>query len=269
MFIKSNSLLLCLSFLFLLFACEYERIADPANDCDVESLELTIESVQNTPCTEASGEIIVIVERDDNYEYRLNDNEFTESNVFTQLSAGTYTIQARVVDTNCISEEVEAIVNNIDGIQISLVEKSNSDCGESTGRILVSQEGGTEPIEYTLNNNQPQNNPEFTGLSSGSYAVSARDANGCETEIPAIDIKTDISFSNDIQPIIAANCAVSGCHNGTQSPNFTNDENIFENASRIKTRTGSGSMPPQGRPDLTDEEIQSIACWVDDGALDN
>jgi hypothetical protein len=29
------------------------------------------------------------------------------------------------------------------------------------------------------------------------------------------------------------------------------------------------SMPPAGQPDLEPEEIQAIACWVDDGAPDN
>jgi hypothetical protein len=250
-------------------ACEYERIADPKSDCSSEFIEVTVQSIQNTPCGEASGEIVVVVDGEDDYEYRLNDTDFSENNVFSQLSAGTYTIQARIINSNCISEEVEATVSNEDGLQISIAEKNNSNCGASTGRILISQEGGAEPVEYTLNDNQAQSDPEFSGLSTGDYTISARDANGCQTEISGIEIKTNISFSNDIRTIIDTNCAVSGCHNGTQSPNFTEDENIFQNASRIKNRTGSGSMPPAGRPDLSDEEIESIACWVDDGALDN
>jgi hypothetical protein len=262
-------ILLAMLLFVTLVGCEYERIAGPEDDCNPDILKLDIESIQNTSCQEASGEIVVLVNGDDEYEYRLNDRDFTQNNVFTELPAGTYTIQARVVNSNCISEEIEATVNNENGIQISVVEKSDSECGENTGSIMLAQEGGVEPIEYILNDDQSQNDPVFTGLSNGNYKILARDANGCETEISGIKIFSDISFSNDVKPIIASNCAVSGCHNGSQFPDFSDDENIFENASRIKSRTESGSMPPAGRPDLTNEEIQAIACWVDDGALDN
>lgn len=265
MFLKPSKLLL----LLLLFGCEYERIAGPDDECENESFEVLIDSVKDTPCGESAGEIVAIVVGDDEYEYRLNDNDFTPNNVFTELAGGTYTIQAKKTNSNCVSAEIEATVNNEDGIQISVVEKSDSECGENTGSIMLAQEGGVEPIEYILNDDLSQNDPVFTGLSNGNYNILARDANGCETEISGIKILSDISFGNDIKPIIANNCAVSGCHNGSQFPDFSDDENIFENASRIKSRTESGSMPPAGRPDLTNEEIQAIACWVDDGALDN
>ncbi|MGJ3233469.1 hypothetical protein [Marivirga sp.] len=265
MFDKSYKILL----LLLLFGCEYDRIAGPDDECENESFELLIDSVKDTPCGESAGEIMVRVDGDNEYEYRLNDRDFTQNNVFTELSAGTYTIQARKINSNCVSEEIKATVSNENGIQISVIEKSDSECGENTGSIMLAQEGGVEPIEYILNDNQSQNDPVFTGLSNGNYKILARDANGCETEISGIKIFSDISFSNDVKPIIASNCAVSGCHNGSQFPDFSDDENIFENASRIKSRTESGSMPPAGRPDLTNEEIQAIACWVDDGALDN
>lgn len=265
---RFNKLLLLSSLIFI-YGCEYERIADPANDCKNETIELIVDSVQNTPCGESLGEIEVSVNGDGEYEYSLNDSDFSGDNIFSELSVGNYRIQAKVANSNCVSDEIEVSIENEDGIQISLVEKSNSNCGGNTGNIVVGQEGGVEPIEYMINNNEAQDSPEFTSLSSGTYTVSARDANGCEAEISGIEILTNISFSNDIKPIISANCAVSGCHNGTQSPNFTIDENIFQNASRIKTRTGSGAMPPAGRPDLTNDEIQAIACWVDDGALNN
>jgi hypothetical protein len=265
MFLKPFKLLL----LLLLIGCEYERIAGPNDKCENESLELLIDSVQDTPCGESNGEIVVSVNGDNEYEYRINDADFTQNNVFTGLSTGTYIIQARNINSNCLSEQVEVRVNNEDGIQISVVSKSDAECGENTGSITVAQEGGVEPIEYVLNNSQSQNEPNFTGLSNGKYNILAIDASGCEAEIFGIEILSDISFSIDVKPIIANNCAVSGCHNGTQSPNFSDDNNIFQNASRIKNRTSARTMPPAGRPDLTEEEIQAIACWVDDGALDN
>lgn len=258
-----------ISLLLFTFGCEYERIAAPETLCDTGAFELVIESVQNTSCAASTGEIVAKVNGDDKYLYRLNDGEYSDNNVFTDLGAGDYTVQAIIQDTQCASEAIEVSVENEDGIQISLVEKNDSECGGNSGSIIVSQEGGIEPIEYLINGTEAQFSSEFTGLASGDYTILARDANGCEAEISGIEINTNISFSNDIKPIIASNCAVSGCHNGSQSPNFAIDANIIENASRIKSRTGSGTMPPASRPDLTADEIEAIACWVDGGALDN
>ena len=57
------------------------------------------------------------------------------------------------------------------------------------------------------------------------------------------------------------------CHAGIQSPNLSSYAGISANADRVKTQVVSGRMPQGGS--LTDEEIQLISCWVDNGALDN
>ena len=75
------------------------------------------------------------------------------------------------------------------------------------------------------------------------------------------------TYSGVIQGIIASNCAISGCHDGSISPDLTTFNTIQSRASRIKARTANGSMP-RGRT-LTQTEIDLIACWVDDGALEN
>ena len=77
----------------------------------------------------------------------------------------------------------------------------------------------------------------------------------------------EITFSGTVKPIIEANCAITGCHGNRQSPLFTNDDQIIAAASRIKARTGAGTMPPSGPLSATD--IEAIACWVDAGAPNN
>jgi hypothetical protein len=80
----------------------------------------------------------------------------------------------------------------------------------------------------------------------------------------------EVSLSDDIQPIINANCAIPGCHSGNQSPNLSSAQGIIGNAARIRAVTQGGIMPPanSGRS-LSDEQIQAIACWVDNGAPNN
>ena len=84
----------------------------------------------------------------------------------------------------------------------------------------------------------------------------------------------EISFSGDVEPIIETVCAISGCHNGTLGA----DRNWLI-LSSLQAKAGEARRRitlPQDHPDhmprsgsLTAEEIQTIICWVDQGAQDN
>lgn len=147
------------------------------------------------------------------------------------------------------------------------VNATDSDCGATEGVISASATGGTGAIQYSLDGNTYQTSGEFTGLPPGEYELRARDANNCVVTTP-VAINSGISFQASIQPIIENSCAISGCHvSGTAIPDFTSFNNIQSRAAGVKSRTQSKDMPRMGS--LTDEEIQRIACWVDDGALNN
>ena len=81
----------------------------------------------------------------------------------------------------------------------------------------------------------------------------------------------EISFVQTIEPIISTNCAISGCHvNGQQRPTLETYEQIAANAELIMNRTSNGTMPPPSSgKELTLEQIETISCWVSDGAPDN
>ncbi|WP_417885205.1 hypothetical protein [Zunongwangia sp.] len=98
--------------------------------------------------------------------------------------------------------------------------------------------------------------------------------NACETNvidddtaiIDSPDCNPEISFQESIQPIITNSCIK--CHNGTVHPlNFENLTVLQNNAGTIKAVTQNRTMPLNGR--LTDEQIKTIACWVDNGAKIN
>ncbi len=79
------------------------------------------------------------------------------------------------------------------------------------------------------------------------------------------------AFSANIAPILETKCALgSDCH-GDGSVNgvgplltYTHAKNA---ASRMKAAVMSGAMPKTGS--LTQAQINSIRCWVDNGALNN
>lgn len=77
------------------------------------------------------------------------------------------------------------------------------------------------------------------------------------------------SFTNDVLPIIQANCG--GCHGAgsTNGPGpLTNYTEIRNAAARIKTSVVTGSMPLNAAP-LSAAETRKIRCWVDSGTPNN
>jgi hypothetical protein len=69
-----------------------------------------------------------------------------------------------------------------------------------------------------------------------------------------------------VKALISSNCALSGCHAGTQAPNFTDDCNIINNRLLIKARAVDGIpsfMPPTGP--LPISERNKITDWINAG----
>ena len=91
---------------------------------------------------------------------------------------------------------------------------------------------------------------------------------------PAVCLE-EVSFSEDVQPIIMNSCATTGCHSAAavaNEMNFESYENIFEHrATILKTirhESGVASMPI-GAEQLSADNIQKISCWINQGALNN
>ena len=85
------------------------------------------------------------------------------------------------------------------------------------------------------------------------------------------DCNSTVSFAQDVQPIIEAHCAIPDCHvSGAQPPNLMQTSTIISRADRIRDRTQSRTMPPSSSGiTLTEAEIQTIDCWVQQGANEN
>ena len=84
----------------------------------------------------------------------------------------------------------------------------------------------------------------------------------------------EVSYDLDVSPIVESSCAISGCHDGSNGADLNwNDFSKFQShAAEVKDRITRppgepGHMPATGS--ITDTEIQTIVCWVDQGAQDN
>ena len=81
-----------------------------------------------------------------------------------------------------------------------------------------------------------------------------------------------ISFSNDLMPIIQANCI--GCHdqgNASGGYDFSSYNSISTNANAIlgSMKASGYQLMPIGGPALPDTTIQKVKCWIEQGKLDN
>lgn len=253
---KNKIVIMLAGIIFSGTACTYETIK--SNLCEVSPVIDQV-TVLGTECGKATGSIEIISASESPVSYSIDGVNFQESNVFTDLSAQSYTVTVKN-DIGCLTSQT-ATIENLNGINI-LITSSPSGCNSTNGTINVQASGGPEPYTYKLNGGAGQTASLFSGLAAGSYTVLATDADGCSVQ-QTTSVITGQSFAS-IKSIINANCATSSCHGGRVSPDLRNNQNIQTNASRIATLTASGSMPPLG--ELSTSEIRAIACWASDGA---
>jgi hypothetical protein len=258
-----KSLLIPIISVLVIVSCQYNKLESPV-DCSQSALDFTA-TVTNTDCGLSTGVIdIIAVAGKPPYKYSIDGGVTQETAKFENLAAGEYNV--KVVDNlGCIVEKI-AFVAIANGLTVSATS-TTSDCGNTNGSIEVNASNGVEPYQYQLDNETPQESPDFV-VGPGIYVILITDGNGCEFVLTQM-VKSNTLYATDIQPIISNSCAINGCHDGSNSslPNFNSLSVVQANASMIKSRTQSGNMPKTGS--LTQEQINLIACWVDDGALDN
>ncbi|WP_425391242.1 hypothetical protein [Ekhidna sp.] len=129
--------------------------------------------------------------------------------------------------------------------------------------------GGDGSFMYSLNGGSSQSANTFSNLPTGDHELTVTDGSGCTATVE-VNISSTVSLSSDIMPLLQRECTFAGCHNGDNGANrnWTIKDNVLAQADNIRTRTQSGSMP-RSPGQLTQNEIDLIACWVDDGAKDN
>lgn len=121
-----------------------------------------------------------------------------------------------------------------------------------------------------------------------SSIVLAMATSSCRHKTDLSSLK-EVSFANDIQPIIAGNCAMDGCHSSSNNgggehelfPLTTYEEVIDEGGVKagdahgskfyqvISNHTLEDVMPPSPNPPLSDDQVKLIYLWIEQGAKNN
>jgi hypothetical protein len=184
------------------------------------------------------------------------------------VPSGNHTLNLR--DGGNCTATVNINISNVNSLAFT-TQLVAAGCQTTNGSITITTSGGKEPYTYSLDGGTAQSDNIFSNLGTGDYTALVADNDGCQTSV-TISVLSGVRYNDKIVPIITAKCAISSsCHDGTNAspPDWTDLATVQANAEKIKSRTSDGSMPPPNNTDPTPDEIQAIACWVDDGALDN
>lgn len=202
------------------------------------------------------------------YVYAINGAAGQAGSVFNNLAQGNYTVV--VTDANgCSGSAVATIGVNCPAITVSGTSTGSDKCTNNTGTITVSA-SGSAGYSYNLNGGSFQSNNIFNGLATGNFTIGTKDQNGCTASVSVnVPIATAGTKFSAVKAILSANCALSGCHSGSNPQNginFGDDCTIVTQSARIKARAVDGNpsfMPPSSQLSAADK--QKITDWINAG----
>ena len=129
--------------------------------------------------------------------YNLNGGSYQSSNVFDNLSNGTYMIGVKDENDCILIIEESILVNTLVSAQINVVN-SVSCFNESDASISVEVIGGSMPLTYSLNDGDFQMSNFFGGLGSGTYFVVVKDADDFVIQSSEVTIDNPLEINGTV-----------------------------------------------------------------------
>ncbi|SHL15422.1 Por secretion system C-terminal sorting domain-containing protein [Chitinophaga jiangningensis] len=118
------------------------------------------------------------------YMYGLDNNTFQAANVFNVKAGNPKVI---IQDKNGCQQSTTLQVNEPAKLTASVTDLKQVSCNSgANGAITVTATGGTMPYQYSLNGVTYVNGNIFTGLGTGNYTITIRDAANCTTQVNAV-----------------------------------------------------------------------------------
>ena len=112
------------------------------------------------------------------YTFVWNDGADTQNR--TGLAAGTYTVTIK--DVNGCTGSASVTITEPDALVATAGAQTNVACnGSATGSATVNVTGGTGNYTYSWNTTPEQTGMTAIGLTAGTYIVTVKDANQCQT----------------------------------------------------------------------------------------
>lgn len=133
--------------------------------------------------------------------YSINGLTFQVSGFFNGLLPATYTVLVK--DANGCIGATTVTVSNTAGPSVTATVTPVS-CGATDGIITANGTGGTGLLQYSINGTTFQSSNLFSGLATGSYTITVKDANGCIST-------TTVSISNASGLSLTASSIATPC----------------------------------------------------------
>lgn len=254
----------------------------PADPCTGVSIIVNGTASNSSGAGSSDGSISASASGGSGITYSINGGAFQASGNFTGLSAGSYTIIAK--DSRGCSGSKPFVVNANDAcaavnFTTGGTAASSGPCSPFNGSITVTTSGTGSGFTYNINGGAFQSSPVFNNLEAKTYTIGAKEAGGCiRTSTITVNTIAAGTLFTAVKAILAANCALSGCHAGatpTGGIDFTQNCQIVANSIRIKERavTNFGSptlqMPPPPAAGLSAGDRTAITNWVNAGGQFN
>lgn len=181
------------------------------NPCTGVTVSVTTTQV-NPTTGQSNGSITASATGGTGFTYSLNGGTYQASGTFTGLAAGAYTISAKNSNGCLGSKQVTLTATNpCTGVTVTVTTTQvNPATGQSNGSITASATGGTG-FTFSLNGGAYQASGTFSGLTAGTYTISAKNSNGClgsaQTTLTATNpcTNTNITLTSvvvDYQPCV-------------------------------------------------------------------
>ena len=137
------------------------------------------------------------------FEYSLNNIDFTTSNIFNNLPAGNYTVYVRDLNEQSITSSCFADIFEPEGMSLSFATTDASCFDSEDGSVELTVTGGTGPYSFNWDNGDSSEDINFVG--EGTYSVIVTDANGCSIEGDVVVFAPDEIFI-DIVQLVDVSC---------------------------------------------------------------
>ncbi len=255
----------------------------------------TIDNVQaiDASCNLADGTISITANGGTPpYQYSVDGGTNLQTDAtFSDLPSSTYDVV--VLDAAGCEATSQVLIEGGEAPAINIVAETDpSSCGTFDGAILIVANGGTPPLEYSINNGMDyQSSPSFDDLGGNTYNIVVQDALSCfDTVIVVLDEPLAPVFDgiNIIDPACGENTGSIEILVSEGTPNFQysiddgltfQGSNVFENLDGgsynivVEDFVGCQINAPViltqlGAPVLTDVQLTAPTCGDLNGSID-
>jgi large repetitive protein len=157
----------------------------------------TVSSLKGVSCFGGSNGSVTITAAGGTppYKFSLNGGAYQGSNVFSGLSAGSYTVTIK--DNNgCTSVVLLTVTQPSMPVSGSVIVTNVLCYGASTGAVNLTAAGGTPPYSYLWSNGSATE--DIVNLPAGNYSVMITDSKGCTMTVPATVTQSSSAVSGSV-----------------------------------------------------------------------